>query len=68
MHFLVSTLLIKVHTFIFDRNSLLWPATTGLDWCVVGFLENITISASTKAGVGSNAFLVSAYQSKRLCF
>ena len=43
--FLVFILLIKVQNFIFDRNSLLWPATTGLDGWVAGFLENMTISA-----------------------
>ena len=38
-------LFIKVNNFIFARNSLLWPASTGLDRCVVGYFENIAISA-----------------------
>ena len=35
---------------------------------MVGFLENIAISALTKAGFGSNAFVVSTYQSKQFSF
>ena len=66
MHFWF--LLIKVGNFAFDEVAVLWPETACLDRWVVRFLDYIAISAPTKAGVGPNAFLVPAYQSRQYCF
>ena len=47
-------------------NAVLWPESIGLDKWVAGFSENIAILVPAKVGVGSNAFLVSTYQTTLL--
>ena len=49
-----------------QTDAVLWPESIGLDEWVAGFSENIAILVPAKVGVGSNAFLVSTYQTTLL--
>ena len=64
----VWCLLIKSSNFTFDEDAALLPEIACLDDSVAGFPEYLDISAPTLDVVGFNAFFVSTYQSKQICF
>ena len=61
-------LLVKTNLFVYDENHVFRLETFCLDRWLAGYPKNKAISAPTTTRDESNAFLVSTYQSKQLCF
>ena len=63
-----SCLLVKTNLFVYNENQVFRLETFCIDRWLAEYPKNKAISAPTTTRDESNAFLVSTYQSKQLCF